>query len=179
MVLEKKEGPLPCPDRFFTGTSIQSVLASADGAQNIKKALICGILTEVYEDRLRITLPYPLPFGQAHCVCCRWSYPRSSAYAILPLCSTRFSTYLTTGSPYNPPIHAASDIIYVDLDNDENPTGPLRSSVFTIQSGWKSIWCGLQAEYDSRLLQYMRFFKPSEHYIQCKPAPVTFCVCRS
>jgi hypothetical protein len=85
MVLtEKKEGILPYYDRLFAGVSIQSVLASSDDAQDIKDGK--AFLTQVYESRQQITLPYPLPFGQAHCVCCKWSYPFSSSCAILPSC---------------------------------------------------------------------------------------------
>jgi hypothetical protein len=182
MVLtEKKEGVLPYYDRLFAGISIQSVLASANDAQDIKNALIHRILNEVYYNRQQITLPYPLPFGQAHCVCCRWSYPFSSACAVLPSCSTHL-TYFTSRGPYNQLGLAASETAYIDIDYAKHPTGPLRSSVFTIQPGWKPIWCGLQAGHDSRLLQYMQFFGPrSEHtdYIQCKPASVILCVCRS
>jgi hypothetical protein len=134
------EKTLPYDDRLFTGSNVQSVLAS-DDAQDIKDWLLLCTLLDIDEGRGQRVIPYPLPLGQAHCVCCRWSYPFSSAHAVLPSCSSNLSVHLTIGDLFSPPKLATSDVAYISLDT--HPTGPLGSSVFIIQPGWKSIWCGL------------------------------------
>jgi hypothetical protein len=121
---------------------------------------------QIYRAKQLIVLPYPLPFGQAHCLCCKWSYAFSSACAVLPSCRTTFATWITIGDRAAP-----SDVQYFLVDNDWHPTGPVRSSVFTIRPGWKSIYCGLDTSTDSRVLQSMLFLTlPSRHanYVQCK-----------
>jgi hypothetical protein len=150
---------------FFRG-SIQSVLALVDD-QDVKDHLLWHTSYQIYQAAQFIFLPYPLPFGQAHCLCCKWSYPFSSARAVLPSCRTTFTTYITIGDRPAP-----SDMRYLLVDNNWHPTGPVRSSMFTIRPGWNSIYCGLSTGDDSRVLQSMLFLTlPSRHtnYVQCKP----------
>jgi hypothetical protein len=139
--------------------------------------LLWDAISEIYEATQPVVLPYLFPFGQAHCLCCKWGYPHSSARAVLPSFRTTFTTYFTTGDSI-----ADSDLRYFVSGNDWHPISLLKSSVFTIQPGWKSIWCSLITEYDSRLLQYMLFLNPpSRHtnYVQCKQALLIINGCRS
>jgi hypothetical protein len=148
----------------FIGGSIRSVLALVDD-QEVKDHLLWDAIYQIYQAAQCIFLPYPLPFGQAHCLCCKWSHPFSSARALLlPPCRTLFTTYITIGDR-----PTRSDMRYLLFDNN---TGPLQCSVFTIQPGWKSIYCGLDTGYDSSVLQSMLFLTlPSRHtnYVECKP----------
>jgi hypothetical protein len=158
----------------FIGGSIESVLALVDD-QDVKDHLLLDVFHQTYWAGQHIVLPYPLPFGQAHCLCCKWSYPFSSARAVLPSRRTTFTTYITIGDRPAP-----SDMRYFRVDNDWHPTGPVRSSVFTIQPGWNSIYCGLFTGDDSRVLQSMLFLTlPSRHtnYVQCKPTLLIISVC--
>jgi hypothetical protein len=159
----------------FIGRSIHSVLTLVN-TQDIKDLdqLLCDMIFNIYARTQPIVLPYPLPFGEAHCLCCRWNDSFSSSRAVLPSCVTYISTYLTTGDR-----PAASDWRYLLLD--EHPTEPVRSKVFTIRSGQQSIWCGLRVDSDSRVLQYMQFLNPpSTHtdYVQCEPVLVIISVCK-
>jgi hypothetical protein len=157
----------------FIGGGIHSVLALVDD-QDVKDRLLLDAIIQIYQAAQHIVLPYPLPFGQAHCLCCKWSYPFSSARAVLPSCRTPFTTCITIGDRPAP-----SDIRYFLVDNDWHPTGPVRSSVFTIRPGWNSMYCGLSTE-DSRVLQSMLFLTlPSRHtnYVQCKPTLLIINVC--
>jgi hypothetical protein len=159
----------------FIGGGIQSVLALVDD-QDVRDHLLLDAIDQMYWATELIVLPYPLSFGQAHCLCCKWSYPFSSARAVLPSCIATFTTCITGGDRVAP-----SDMRYFLIDNDWHPTGPVRSSVFTIQPGWKSIYCGLFTSDDSRVLQSMLFLTlPSRHtnYIQCKPTLLIISVCR-
>jgi hypothetical protein len=156
----------------FIGSSIRSVLALVD-TQDIKDQLLSNVMSDLYVGNQQILLPYPLPFGEAHCLCCRWNHQFSSSRAVLPSFATFFSTYFTIGDKIAP-----SDRRYVRLDG--HPSEPVRSKVLTIRPGRKSMRCGLQADGDSRLLQYMQFLSPpSRHmdYVQCKPALVIIDVC--
>jgi hypothetical protein len=160
----------------FIGGSIQSVLALVDD-QDVKDHLLLGAIDQIYWATQLLVLPYPLPFSQAHCLCCKWSYPFSSAHAVLPSRRTIFTTCITIGDRPTP-----SDIRYCLVqDNNWHPTGPVRSSVFTIRPGWNSIYCGLVTGDNSRLLRSMLFLTlPSRHtnYIQCKSALLIISVCR-
>jgi hypothetical protein len=131
------------------------------------------MLLEIYHAKQQIFLPYPLPFGQAHCVCCRWSYSFSSAYANLPFYSARVATYFTVSDSYNPPPIAASDTKSIFLD--AHTTGSLQSSAFVLQPEKTSIWCGAFTNDGSEVLQYIQSLSlPSGHvdFVQCKFAPV-------
>jgi hypothetical protein len=158
----------------WIGGSIESVLALVDD-QDVKDHLLWNAISQIYQAAQPIFLPYPLPFGQAHCLCCKWSYPFSSARAVLPSCRTTIMTCITIGDR-----PASSDMRYFLVDNDWHPTGPLRSSVFTIRPGWNSIYCGLTTNYDSSVLQSMLFLTlHSRHtnYVQCKPTLLIINVC--
>jgi hypothetical protein len=173
------EHTIPHTDRPFTGNNVQSVLASVNDAQDTKNRLLHDIFFETYTDRQQIVLPYLLPFKQAHCRCCRWSYPLSSARAILPPYTTDLVTRFTTAGSHSQPRAATADIRYFRVHGHH--AGPLGSSVFTIRPGRTSIWCGLKGGEDSILLQYLQFLiPPSRHtdYIQCKPAHVIIDACR-
>jgi hypothetical protein len=157
----------------FIGSGIQSVLALVDD-QDVKDHLLWSAIDQIYKAAQSIVLPYPLPFSQAHCLCCKWSYPFSSARAVLPSRRTTFATWITIGDRAAP-----SDVQYFLVDNDWHPTGPVRSSVFTIRPGWNLIYCGLSID-DSRVLQSMLFLTlPSRHtnYVQCKPTLLIINVC--
>jgi hypothetical protein len=167
----KNYSPMSLYNRLLIGSNIQAVLlASANNAHESKDHLL-DIVCEIYDARQLVVKPYPLPFCQAHCACCRWSYPVSSAHAILHPCSTRFEAYFKVSDSYDPPLYAASEVTTVFLSGQ--PTRPLGSRVFTVQPGQTSLWCGLKAIYDSRVLQYMLFLAPQSDghtdYIQCKP----------
>jgi hypothetical protein len=158
----------------FIGCSIRSVLALLDD-QDVRVHLLWDALCQIYRATQAIVLPYPLPFGQAHCLCCKWSYPFSSARAVLPSRITTFTTCITIGDRATP-----SDMRYFLIADDWHSTGPVRSSVFTIQPGWKSIYCGLSTNNDSRVLRSMLFLTlPSRHtnYVQCKPTLLIINVC--
>jgi hypothetical protein len=161
----------------FIGGSIQSVLALVDD-QDVKDQLLWDGISEIYRATQLMALPYPIPFGQAHCLCCKWNCPFSSARAVLPSCRTTFTAYFTIGDRI-----VASDVRYIFFDDNLHPTRPVESPVFTIQPGRKSIWCGLRADYHSRLLQHMLFLRtlPSRHanYVQCKHALLIISACRS
>jgi hypothetical protein len=158
----------------FVGGSIQSVLAFVDD-QDVKDHLLLDVFYQIYRAVQPIVLPYPLPFGQAHCLCCDWIYPFSSARAVLPSCRTIFMTCITIGD------RVAPDTRYLLVDNDWHPTsGPVRSSVFTIQPGWNSMYCGMCTNDCSRALQSMLFLTlPSRHttYVQCKPILLIISIC--
>jgi hypothetical protein len=158
----------------FIGGRIQSVLALVDD-QDVKDHLLLNAIYLIYRAAQSIVLPYPLPFGQAHCLCCKWSYPFSSARAVLPSCRTIFVTCITIGDRAAP-----SDMRYFLVDNDWHPTGPVRSSVFTIRPGWNSMYCGVYTDDFSRVLQSMLFLTlPSRHpnYVQCKPTLLIISIC--
>jgi hypothetical protein len=158
----------------FIGSNIQSVLALVDD-QDVKDQLLWHAIYQIYRAIQLIVLPYPLSFGQAHCLCCKWSYPFSSARAVLPSCRTTFMTCITIGDRAAP-----SDMRYFRVDNDWHPTGPVRSSVFTIRPGWNSIYCGLSTGGDSKVLRSMLFLTLlSRHtnYVQCKPTLLILSVC--
>jgi hypothetical protein len=160
----------------FIGSGIQSVLALADDQDVELDHLLLEAIDQIYWATQLIVLPYPLPFGQAHCLCCNWSYPFSSARAILPSCRAIFTTCITIGDNAAP-----SDMRYFLIDNDWRPTGPVRSSVFTIRPGWNSIYCGLFTDHGSIVLQSMLFpTLPSRHtnHVQCKPTLLIINVCR-
>jgi hypothetical protein len=157
----------------FIGSNIQSVLVLVDD-QEVKDRLLWDVIYEIYWAAQLLVLPYPLPFSQAHCLCCKWSYPFSSARAVLLSCRTAFMTCITIGDRAAP-----SDMRYFLVDNDWHPTGPVRTSVFTVRPGWNSMYCGLSAE-DSRVLWSMLFLTlPSRHtnYVQCKPTLLVISIC--
>jgi hypothetical protein len=158
----------------FIGCSIRSVLALLDD-QDVRDHLLWVALCQIYWAAQAIVLPYPLPFGQAHCLCCKWSYPFSSAHAVLLSCRTTFMTYITVGDRAAP-----SDMRYFRVDNDWHPTRPVRSSVFTIRPGWNSIYCGLFTDGLIALKSILFFTLPSRHtnYVQCKPTLLIISVCR-
>jgi hypothetical protein len=159
----------------FVGCSIQSILALVDD-QDVKNHLLWYAISQIYRVTQPIVLPYPLPFGQAHCLCCKWSYPCSSARAAVSSRRATFTTYIKIGDRPAP-----SDMRYFLVDNDWHPTGPVRSSVVTIRPGWESIYCGLFTAHDSRVLRSMLFLTlPSRHanYVQCKPTVLIISVCR-
>jgi hypothetical protein len=159
----------------FIGGNIQSVLALVDD-QGVRDHILLDALNCIYQVTPSIVLPCSLPFSQSHCLCCKWSSPFSSARAALPSCRTPFMTCITIGDRAAP-----SDMRYFLVNNNWHPTGPVRSSVFTIRPGWNSIYCGLSTSNDSRVLQSMLFLTlPSRHtnYVQCKPTLLTIGVCR-
>jgi hypothetical protein len=158
----------------FIGGSIPSVLALVDD-QEVKDHLLWNAIYQIYMATQPMVLPYPLPFSQAHCPCCKWSYPFSSARAALPSCRTTFVTYITIGDRPAP-----SDMRHFLVDNDWRPNGSVRSSVFTIRPGRNSMYCGVHTDDCLRVLQSMLFLTlPSRHanYVQCKPTLLILSVC--
>jgi hypothetical protein len=159
----------------FIGGSIESVLALVDD-QDVRDRLLWNAIYQIYWAAQLIALLYPLHFGQAHCLCCKWSYPFSSSRAVLASCRTTFTTYITIGDRPAP-----SEMRYFLVDNNWHPTGPVRSSVFTIRPGWNSRYCGMYMNDCSRVLQSMLFLTlPSRHtnYVQRKPTLLIIGVCR-
>jgi hypothetical protein len=170
-------GTIPHDDSSvaLAGRSTQSVLSQADVAQGFKDDILLHVLLQSHLDRWQkpINLPYFRPFNQVHCT---WRCPGSSARAI-PVSPIRdFATYsMISNSSVVPDIPP----YVIEVIHLENGSCNGSSSVFTIQPGKTSIWCGVWP--DSRLmlmfsLLYMRgytaLFDGHLGHVECKLFPV-------
>jgi hypothetical protein len=177
-----KTDTMPCLDTSWTklaGSNAQSVLGQPEIAQDLKNYILECILFQsciyyIYQQQHKC-LPSLLPFGQVHCGCCRWSYPNSSARVTLASPTYDFESYFITSDSSIPPIVPPHVVGLMDWQDWQDSLCARSSSVFAIQPGFSSIWCGVWTTVPPLMhtLPYVQGYTPLGHinYVECEQFP--------